>query len=292
MASTATTMRGFFSSARTAAYHQRAINEFFYSPTTSTFRSNTRTRFLRPNYFSTTARTRTQHSFRPQAPKPDTAAQRLYATLRARFFSTGRRLRNAAEADPLAKPDSELSLSQRLKKLSREYGWSAVGVYFALSALDFPFCYLLVRVLGTDRIGEWEHAVVSRVAPLIPQSVKDAFYNAKNWFRKTEVEYTGDDDVSDVIDAAGWGVQEAEARMKKEASLGTQLALAYAIHKSFIFIRIPLTAAVTPKVVSLLRGWGWNIGKRSTEAEKVARRVKRMERKELKAEKKREKAAR
>lgn len=42
----------------------------------------------------------------------------------------------------------------------------------------------------------------------------------------------------------------------------TQLALAYAVHKSFIFIRVPLTAAVTPKVVRVLRGWGWDIGKR------------------------------
>jgi hypothetical protein len=37
--------------------------------------------------------------------------------------------------------------------------------------------------------------------------------------------------------------------------------LAYAIHKSFIFLRVPLTAAVTPKVVRTLRSWGWNIGK-------------------------------
>lgn len=47
------------------------------------------------------------------------------------------------------------------------------------------------------------------------------------------------------------------------AGLATQLALAYAIHKSFIFLRVPLTAAVTPKVVKVLRGWGWNIGKRT-----------------------------
>lgn len=45
--------------------------------------------------------------------------------------------------------------------------------------------------------------------------------------------------------------------------LATQLALAYAIHKSFIFIRVPLTAAVTPKVVKVLRSWGWQIGKRT-----------------------------
>jgi hypothetical protein len=43
-----------------------------------------------------------------------------------------------------------------MRKLSREYGWAALGVYLALSALDFPFCYLLVRAFGTDRIGEWK----------------------------------------------------------------------------------------------------------------------------------------
>ena len=44
--------------------------------------------------------------------------------------------------------------------------------------------------------------------------------------------------------------------------LATQLALGYAIHKSFIFFRVTLTAWVTPKVVKVLRGWGWKIGKK------------------------------
>lgn len=44
--------------------------------------------------------------------------------------------------------------------------------------------------------------------------------------------------------------------------LATQLALAYAIHKTFIFVRIPLTIAVTPRIVRQLRAWGWNIGKK------------------------------
>jgi len=35
----------------------------------------------------------------------------------------------------------------------REYGWSALGVYFLLTAVDFPFCYLLVQMLGPDRVG-------------------------------------------------------------------------------------------------------------------------------------------
>lgn len=55
------------------------------------------------------------------------------------------------------------------------------------------------------------------------------------------------------------------------SGLATQLALAYAIHKSFIFIRVPLTAAVTPKVVKVLRSWGWQIGKRKPKTPKTAR---------------------
>lgn len=49
-----------------------------------------------------------------------------------------------------------------MKKLSREYGWSALGVYLTLSALDFPFCYLLVKYLGTERIGEFEFPLFSQ----------------------------------------------------------------------------------------------------------------------------------
>lgn len=42
----------------------------------------------------------------------------------------------------------------------------------------------------------------------------------------------------------------------------TQLLLAYGLHKSLMIFRIPLTAAVTPKIVKTLRGWGYNIGPR------------------------------
>lgn len=52
------------------------------------------------------------------------------------------------------------SMSQRFKELSRRYGYAAVGVYLGLSVLDFPFCFLAVRLVGPERIGELEHAIV------------------------------------------------------------------------------------------------------------------------------------
>lgn len=77
-----------------------------------------------------------------------------------RFTST------ASPTNPNAPPSP--SLTQRMRKLSREYGWAAVGVYFLLSALDFPFCFLAVRWLGTERIGHWEHVALEWFWKVVP----------------------------------------------------------------------------------------------------------------------------
>jgi len=165
-----------------------------------------------------------------------------------------------------------MSLTQRLRKLSREYGWSALGVYLGLSAIDLPLSYMLVRYLGADVVGEWEHYIVSNVSSFIPESVKSTYHAWTQAMKGAEKETVGNQEISSHVEMAGWGVQQAEAQNKSHASLATQLALAYAIHKSFIFIRVPLTAAITPKVVKTLRGWGWDIGKRTTKAQKAINR--------------------
>lgn len=74
----------------------------------------------------------------------------------------------------LGSPEPAPSLSQRLKKLSREYGWTAVGVYFGLSLLDFPFCFLAVRLLGTDRIGHYENVIKDAFWTVVRMAVPDA----------------------------------------------------------------------------------------------------------------------
>ncbi|OAA76935.1 hypothetical protein LEL_06619 [Akanthomyces lecanii RCEF 1005] len=168
-----------------------------------------------------------------------------------------------------------LSLSQRLKKLFKDYGKSAIGVYLALSVLDFPFCFLLVRIARpapnklTDQAifgeitGKIEHAVVSTVSQFIPDSIRQKWRDYWQSVKKTESDTLGNGDVSETVEMMGWGVEKAQEHHDEEASLGTQLALAYAIHKSFIFLRVPLTAALTPKIVKKLRSWGWNIGKKA-----------------------------
>ncbi|KAL1639754.1 DUF1279 superfamily [Diplodia intermedia] len=163
----------------------------------------------------------------------------------------------------LGSPDAAPSFSQRMRKLSREYGWVALGVYLGLSVLDFPFCFLAVRMLGTDRIGRWEHAAITAFWNLVHVAFPDVHREKKlEGAVETEAGQVRDGAVSDMDEVAA----AAEANAGEEATIWTQLALAYAIHKSFIFFRVPLTAAVTPKVVKVLRGWGWNIGKRKPKA--------------------------
>ncbi|MCJ1283928.1 hypothetical protein MMC26_003259 [Xylographa opegraphella] len=160
----------------------------------------------------------------------------------------------------LNSPEPSLTLSQRMRKLSREYGWSAVGVYLLLTAIDFPFCFIAVRAIGTDRIGEWEHHIVEWFKRAVPIQIP-AKWRGAGGESAEEVQVA----VDGAIAGYDHGVKDAEkANAGESASIWTQLALAYAIHKSFIFIRVPITAAITPKVVKVLRGWGWNIGKRKS----------------------------
>lgn len=122
----------------------------------STFRSIGLTS-ARPSFRDISAQTAKKPNALPTSPRSQHVG-------RWRFNST----KQSPNPTPnLGSSEPAPSLSQRLKKLSREYGWTAVGVYLALSALDFPFCFLAVRALGTERIGQWEHNVVEYVKSVV-----------------------------------------------------------------------------------------------------------------------------
>ncbi|KAJ8117732.1 hypothetical protein OPT61_g1139 [Boeremia exigua] len=215
------------------------------------------------SFFSSTrhpARTRLQ---------PKTLQQSALLYLRFQRSAFARRFRsirfnsnkpNGSHPDPtphLGSPEPAQSLSQKLKALSKEYGWAALGVYLGLSALDFPFCFLAVRLLGTDRIGHYEEVV------------KDGFWNIVRLVfpdagTTSAEKHAWEETAEATLREGSLAVNEVaavKARNGGDASIWTQLGLAYLVHKSLIFFRVPLTAAVLPKVVKKLRKWGYNIGK-------------------------------
>jgi len=163
----------------------------------------------------------------------------------------------------LGSPEPALSVSQRLKKLSREYGWTAVGVYLGLSLIDFPLCFIAVRWLGTDRIGHYEEVLKNALWSVVRLVVPDA---GKKPAEAGVEESTAEATAREGYVEAGKSVGHNGG---SNASIWSQLGLAYLVHKSLIFFRVPLTAAVLPKVVKTLRSWGYNIGKRKPKSPPV-----------------------
>lgn len=103
------------------------------------------------------------------------ALQRLFSKSSLRSFARNAFNKRPYSTKPPLDPASNLqnskpslSLSQRMRKLSREYGWSALGVYLLLTAIDFPFCFLAVRWIGTEKIGQIEHVVVNWFWKVVP----------------------------------------------------------------------------------------------------------------------------
>lgn len=110
----------------------------------------------------------------------------------------------------LGSPEPAPSLSQRLKKLSREYGWTAVGVYLGLSVLDFPFCFLAVRLLGTDRIGHYEDVIKESFWSVVQLAFPDA--------GKRSAEAAAADDLAEATAREGnFGAAEMAARSGADA---------------------------------------------------------------------------
>ncbi|KAF2441729.1 hypothetical protein P171DRAFT_434365 [Karstenula rhodostoma CBS 690.94] len=209
--------------------------------------------------------TRTFSHAQPRAPRA--ASQRTPLSILRNVNPRFRGLRFKSDKpshtpDPtphLGSPEPALSLSQRLKRLSKQYGWLAVGVYFGLSALDFPFCYLAVRMLGTERVGHYEHVIVEGIKSLIRIPFPSLFQGSRDLEGPIAEEIREAAEREEALGHDGGKVVGHNGAA--EASLWTQLALAYAVHKSLIFFRIPLAAAVLPKVAKTLRKWGWNVGK-------------------------------
>ncbi|AAS53846.1 AFR475Cp [Eremothecium gossypii ATCC 10895] len=141
-----------------------------------------------------------------------------------------------------------------LKALMQTYGWSALAVYMAISAIDLPLCYFGVHSLGEKTIkvymnrlknvfdcGKEEHLLISEIEILQEE--------------RERIKQT----------ASG----ESIWRQLMNSNFLTEFLIAYGIHKSLVFIRVPITAAATPAIVKALQHWGFNIGKLKKVASKA-----------------------
>lgn len=135
-----------------------------------------------------------------------------------------------------------------LKALVKEYGYSALGVYLALSAFDLPLCYVFVHSMGKEKIEYYENQAKQQFG----YGVSDDELKKRQAINKIEEDIENEG----TVEPKSTGII---SYVRAQFSW-TEFALAYGIHKSLIFIRVPICAAITPGVVAVLRRWGFKIG--------------------------------
>lgn len=160
---------------------------------------------------------------------------------KTRTFKSKLELKNASRPPQPVKPASSVKAEpgkkMSLKELSKKYGWAAVGVYLALSAIDLPLCFVFVHSMGQERAQE----IQTRILEYMGRHKKAEEESQEGVIGQKELH-----------EKSQWGI------------FLTEFGIAYAIHKTvFIFLRIPATAAITPWAVKTLQRWGYNIGNTS-----------------------------
>ena len=88
------------------------------------------------------------------------------------------------------------SITARLKKLSREYGWTVIGVYLALTVADLPFCFLAVKYIGAERIAHAEHVVVGGAKELVGRVFPNLFSKDSEEDAEEEVAQAGKEEAA------------------------------------------------------------------------------------------------
>lgn len=129
-----------------------------------------------------------------------------------------------------------------IKKLMKTYGYSALVVYIGVTFISLPLCFFTVHSMGAEKISIY----MNRGKQLFGYGESsDEAVIEKIKEKKIESEKQKEN---------GTHTRWSEF---KQSTLLTEFIIAYGLHKSLIFVRIPLTAAVTPTMARLFKQWGF-----------------------------------
>ena len=160
-----------------------------------------------------------------------------------------KRFQSTLKSGKSTPPPQGPSKPKSLKHLMKEYGYAGLGVYLGLSFIDLPICYVMVHSMGKEQIEYYEN----KVKQAFGFGVSDEELQKKHEINRIE-------EMNEQSDSESTNENGSFFTMLLSQFSWTEFAIAYGIHKSLIFIRLPITAAITPGIVKILRNWGFKIG--------------------------------
>ncbi|KAH3901760.1 Nat2p SCDLUD_001536 [Saccharomycodes ludwigii] len=143
--------------------------------------------------------------------------------------------------------------NSKLRELMKKYGFSALGVYLTLSLIDLPICFYMVHSMGEERI----KLALNSIKNLVGLGMDEEELKTQIRIKQEQRQREQDGNATNNSHGLSWYWEYL-----KESNILTEFLIAYGIHKSLIFIRLPITAAITPSIVKYLQRLGFNIGKK------------------------------
>ncbi|CAB4255082.1 similar to Saccharomyces cerevisiae YGR147C NAT2 Protein with an apparent role in acetylation of N-terminal methionine residues [Maudiozyma barnettii] len=143
---------------------------------------------------------------------------------------------------PIQQQAKNVKAETGIKKLMKKYGYSALVVYIGVTFISLPLCFFTVHSMGAEKISIY----MNRGKQLFGYGeVNDEAVIEKLKQKKLELEKQRESGTH-----TKWGEF-------KQSTLLAEFLIAYGLHKSLVFVRIPVTAAVTPTMARLFQRWGF-----------------------------------
>ena len=184
-----------------------------------------------------------------------------------------------SESDP-DEPPKKASFRERLRFLSRRYGWWALAVYLLASLADFSLVFGAIHMLGADHIRDLEDRFRKYIG-VGKREMHDEEAAAWPVPMGAGVFATGGQDQGEIKHASNEeAARIAAKRVQRQEDVGitarsapspssssssggsgtlwTEVVLAYTIHKTLLLpFRVGVTAAITPSFVKFMVKLGW-----------------------------------
>ncbi|XBW36091.1 hypothetical protein QEN19_001667 [Hanseniaspora menglaensis] len=138
--------------------------------------------------------------------------------------------------------------SAGIKQLIAKYGYTSLATYLAIGAVDFALCYMVIHKIGEEEL----YVKYNKLKETIGFKAKTSEEVKKEFELKRESQKLEHKHEHTQNEFSLWGKIKQYGILLFDNTMFKEVIIAYGIHKSLIFVRLPITAMITPPIYKYL----------------------------------------
>ena len=140
-----------------------------------------------------------------------------------------------------------------IKRLIAKYGYTSLATYLIIGAVDFAICFAVLHKIGEEAV----YLEYNNLKEKLGFEYKEEAQVHEEFEEKRKIAQEKREKAhvnSEAITKDTSIYESVKTRSKELVNnyLFKEIIIAYGIHKSLIFIRLPITAAITPPIYNYL----------------------------------------